>query len=169
MISGEQLLILLKIVFYFNFRFSFFFFRVFGLVNNITFNTDSILLKDRMQDFHGNIYIDNQNEENNQITTLSIQNIELNTINDVEFDKFLGNLVYRDNAEIWTNMLFENRLSVDNLRLSGGVNWNGVDAENMLFKLQVNRLATNYTDHLEQLNIVGKSLANNFKSKKKIR
>lgn len=140
----------------------FIFLRAFGLVNNMTFNKDSILLTNHAQNFNGNIHIDNRNLENNQITTLSIENVYLKTINDIEFDKFLDNIAYRDNAVIWTNLLFHQRLTVNNLHVTG--KWNGVDAEGMIYKLQVNRLASNYTDHLEQLNMVGRSLADNLRS-----
>lgn len=128
----------------------------------MTFNADAILLKDRRQDFAGNIYVANQNLEDNRITTLSIENIELVTINEIPFDKFHENLVFRDDAQIWTNLVFKNRLNVDNLHTSG--DWNGVDAESMIMKFQVNRMAANYSDHLEQLNMVGRSLVDNFKS-----
>lgn len=136
--------------------------RAFGLVNNMTFNADAILLKDRPQEFAGNIYIANQNLQDNRITTLSIENIQLVTVNDIPFDKFHENLVFRDDAQIWTNLMFTNRLFVNNLHASG--EWNGIDAESMIMKFQVNRMAANYSDHLEQLNIVGRSLMDNFKS-----
>lgn len=93
--------------------------NVIGPVNNATLNSKSTLLKHTPQRIDGSLIIGNS-EPVNELRPLTFNNIFAGFINDRNFTEFQSNLIQQNRrnsirAEIFTNMQFNNGLTVDNL------------------------------------------------------
>lgn len=95
---------------------------------------------------------------------MSIENVQLSSINSKSFDHFYNNLAFKDDpdAKIYSKLRFNEPLHVDNLLSSA--DFNGINLNELTMELELNRLTSNFSDHLEQLNIVSRGLASNLRS-----
>ncbi|GAB0097439.1 hypothetical protein DMENIID0001_130760 [Sergentomyia squamirostris] len=97
---------------------------VHGLVNNITFNPDTILTKDNDQIIEGNIYIDNRSKDKTRLHSLTFHKLDTVMVNDENVDDFLTNVATTKDYSIGTNfvetpVVFEKPLTVQNLQCPG--------------------------------------------------
>lgn len=95
------------------------FVQALGLVNNNTFNSNTILLKSAQQQIDHVISIGTFSNANN-ITPLTFNEIDVNFINDRNFTEFYKNLISRNAANeivgnVFSNMQFTKALTFDNL------------------------------------------------------
>lgn len=99
--------------------------EVLGLVNNMTFNSQTILLKSTPQKLTGALTIGDDNFGPNSMTSLTFNNLIANTINDQNVSEFFTNVVLRgetgiDAGELYTNLEFTDPLNIDNLIVPNG-------------------------------------------------
>lgn len=98
-----------------------------GLVNNVTFDSQNILLKSADQYFDGPVTIGNRNS----LSSLTFDNLNVNFINDKNVSEFFENLIRAgdtDVGEIFTNMIFMEPVEFLDLNVS---ELNGVDMDQL--------------------------------------
>lgn len=101
--------------------------EVLGLVNNMTFNSQNILLKSVPQKLTGTLTIGDDKFDPSSITSLTFENLLVNLINDHNVSEFFTNLIQRgengiDVNELYTNLEFMDRLDIDDLTVIGQFN-----------------------------------------------
>lgn len=94
--------------------------EVLGLVNNMTFNSQNILLKSVPQKLNGALIIGDDNFGPNSMTSLTFDNLIVNSINDQNVSEFFTNVILRDEngidvGELYTDLEFKEHLDIDNL------------------------------------------------------
>lgn len=94
--------------------------EVLGRVNNMTFDSQNILLKSVRQTLHGALIIGDDNFGPNSMTSLTFDNLIVNSINDQNVSEFFSNIVLRgengiDVGELYSSLEFTDRLDIDNL------------------------------------------------------
>lgn len=136
---------------------------VFGLVNNLTFTPETILLKSVQQNIIGNVYISNKSVNDNRILPLSIANVQLDSINGKSLNDLYLNVVYKDDplSSIDTRIEFSEPLTIDYLKLYA--DFNGINLNELIDKYQLYREVTNYGEHVQQLNIIGNGIVDELK------
>lgn len=97
-----------------------------GLVNNMTFNSQTVLLTNTPQKLNGPITIGNRSNTK-QISTLTFENLYVNYINDVNVTEFFENMVKKDGkgnniGEIFSDLIFSDQLNIENLSITGQLN-----------------------------------------------
>lgn len=147
-------------------KFNFFFlFSVIGLVNNLTFTPENILLKSVRQDINGNVYISNKSMKDHRLLPLSFVNVQLDSINGKSLSDFYVNIVYKDVpvSAINTRLEFNELLNVDNLQLQS--DFSGFNLNELITQVQLYQLVTNYNEHLEHMSVIGNAIVDELKSK----
>lgn len=92
-----------------------------GLVNNMTFNSQNLLLKNRPQRVNGNLIIGNRDANKfdpASMNSLTFDNLIVNSLNDRNVSEFFSNLILRNNTdacEVDTDLEFKDRLDIDDL------------------------------------------------------
>lgn len=115
--------------------------EVLGLVNNVTFNSQNVLLKSAEQNLNGVVTIGN-NLAANSISSLTFDNLYVNFINDKNVSEFFANLIEKGGenvGEIFANMIFTEPVEFLDLKVS---ELNGVDPNQMTATDQQYRTAT---------------------------
>lgn len=102
--------------------------EVLGLVNNMTFNSQNILLKSVPQKLNGALTIGDDNFGPNSIKSLTFNNLIVNSINDQNVSEFFTNVIQRgedgiDVSELYTDLEFTDRLYIDNLIVTSQSNY----------------------------------------------
>ncbi|XP_055704200.1 uncharacterized protein LOC129802424 isoform X2 [Phlebotomus papatasi] len=111
--------------------------KVNGLVNNITFNHDTILTKNLEQTIEGNIYIDNRSRDKTKLHSLNFHKLQAETINGRNIEEFLENVATQNDYKsgenlVETPVIFEKSLVAEHLQCQGqlfGVNISEMDTE----------------------------------------
>lgn len=101
--------------------------NVLGRVNNMTFDSRSILLKSVPQTLNGALIIGDDNFGPNSMTSLTFNNLIANSINDRNVSEFFSNIVLRgengiDVGELYSSLEFADRLDIDELIVSSQIN-----------------------------------------------
>lgn len=101
--------------------------NVLGRVNNMTFDSRSILLKSVPQTLNGALIIGDDNFGPNSMTSLTFNNLIANSINDQNVSEFFSNIVLRgengiDVGELYSSLEFADRLDIDELIVSSQIN-----------------------------------------------
>lgn len=101
--------------------------NVLGRVNNMTFDSRSILLKSAPQTLNGALIIGDDNFGPNSMTSLTFNNLIANSINDQNVSEFFSNIVLRgengiDVGELYSSLEFADRLDIDELIVSSQIN-----------------------------------------------
>lgn len=145
-------------------KINFSFFSVFGLVNNLTFTTENVLLKNARQIINGNVYISNKSINDNRILPLSFVDVQVESINGKLLSDLYLNIVYKDDplSAISTHLEFNELLTVDYIQIKG--DYNGLNVNELINQFQLYQVATNYSEHLEYMNAIGKSIIEDLKS-----
>lgn len=140
-------------------------YSVFGLVNNITFTPENVLLKTLPQGIDGNVYISNKLLIDNRILPLAFENVQVEAINGKILDEFFQNLVHGDDslASINTRLQFNELLTVDYMQLYA--QFNGVNLDELIKQVQVYQVVTNYSEHLEHMSVIGGGIVEQLKSR----
>lgn len=128
--------------------------EVLGLVNNMTFDSEHILLKSIPQTIHGTLTLGNRSNAE-AINSLTFNNLLVNFINDRNVSEFFENLVTKgahgeiDAGEIFTNLEFRNRLEIDKLDITGqfnGIDINQIRPANQMINGEQYRMASDELD-----------------------
>lgn len=136
-----------------------------GPVNNITFNSQNVLLKSADQRLNGPIIIANANQLNSTsaITSLTFDKLYVNFINDKNVSEFFANLIQRnehghiDVGEIFSDMEFMNGLDIDHLQITGQLNGINVN-ENLPIDSKAYGTNQQYRMASEQIDAVVRNL-----------
>lgn len=138
---------------------------VFGLVNNLTFTPENILLKMRRQNINGNVYISNKSTNDNRILPLSFANVEVDSINGKILNELYLNVVYKDDplTAISTRLEFNELLTVDYMQFYA--DFSGFNLNELIKEVQLYQVVTNYSDHLEHMSVIGNAIVDELKSK----
>lgn len=107
-----------------------------GLVNNMTINSQTVLLKKIPQTLKGPLIIGNRSRTDS-INSLTFDNLYVNFINDKNLTEFFENLVKKDGrgndvGEIFSNMEFTDQLNFENLKILNqlnGINVNDISSQ----------------------------------------
>lgn len=99
--------------------------EVLGLVNNMTLNSQTVLLKKTPQTLKGPLIIGNRSRTD--INSLTFNDLNINYINDKNLTEFYENLVLKDGrgnnvGEIFSNLEFTDLLTIENLVITGELN-----------------------------------------------
>ncbi|XP_055589316.1 uncharacterized protein LOC129741603 isoform X2 [Uranotaenia lowii] len=134
-----------------------------GLVNNITFNRDTLLLKSVPQIIEGDLYVNMKIPEQNLVYPASIESLQVDTINGKNFSEFVQNLALRDRGtlKIHTPVSFRQPLETQNLDL-GNNSMYGVNINQLLQEVEYGDQLMQYESKLRNLNVVGQSLVETF-------
>lgn len=124
-----------------------------GLVNNITINSQTVLLKKTPQTLKGPLIIGNRSRSDS-INSLTFDNLYVDFINDKNLTEFFRNLVLKhghhtDLGEIFSNLEFVDRVDFDNLKILGqlnGINVNEIMAQDHFTYGEQYRSAVNELD-----------------------
>lgn len=97
-----------------------------GTVNNITFNSQTLLLTNTAQILDGVVTIGNR-LATDRIHSLTFDNLNVNFINDKNVTEFFGNLVQKDAigndaGEVFSQLEFADRVEFDNLTIVDQLN-----------------------------------------------
>lgn len=111
-----------------------------GLVNNMTFNSQTVLLTNTQQTLNGAVTIGNRFSAD-RIHSLTFENLYVNFINDQNVTEFFENLVRKDGVgndarEIFSNLEFSDRVDIENLAINyqlNGINLYGATSQNPNF------------------------------------
>lgn len=120
-------------------------FSVFGLVNNLTFTPENVLLKTLQQNINGNVLISNKLVNDNRILTLSFEDVQLESINGKILKEFYLNMVHKDDplVSVNTRLEFQDLLTVDYMQFYA--EFNGFNLNELLNQVQLYQVFTNYT------------------------
>lgn len=124
-----------------------------GLVNNITINSQTVLLKKTPQTLKGPLIIGNRSRTDS-INSLTFDNLYVNTINDKNLTDFFQNLVLQHGrnielGEIFSNLEFVDQVNFDNLKILGqlnGINVNAIMSQDHFVYGEQYRMAANELD-----------------------
>ncbi|XP_055679370.1 uncharacterized protein LOC129787669 [Lutzomyia longipalpis] len=135
---------------------------VHGLVNNITFNHDTVLTKDAEQTVEGNIYIDNRSRDRTKLHPLTIHQLQANNINERNVEDFLSNLATYNDYKTGQNfakslVVFEKPLTVEYLQCRGSLF--GINMTEMVPEMEM----------AQELSAMEKKLQELYENAKKIR
>ena len=137
--------------------------RVFGLVNNFTFNEQGIMLKNVPQELNGNLYIFSRNFATEQIYPLSFENVYLRTINGNLMSDFFKNVAQKNNPiTIDTPIVFEKKVTTNNF-ISSSL-FKGVDIEEITSKLKLNSAKSMFTNKLQYLHQISSKIVAQLRS-----
>lgn len=97
-----------------------------GLVNNMTFNSQTVLLTHSPQTMNSTVTIGNR-LTTNRIHSLTFENMYVNFINDQNVTEFFENLVLKDGigndaGEIFSHLAFSDRVNFENLTIKYQIN-----------------------------------------------
>ncbi|XP_055320364.1 uncharacterized protein LOC129577415 [Sitodiplosis mosellana] len=126
-----------------------------GLVNNMTINSQTVLLKKTPQTLKGPLIIGNRSRIDS-INSLTFDNLYVNFINDKNLTDFFGNLVKKDGrgndvGNIFSDLEFSDRVNFDNLNILGllnGINVNEIMSQDHFVYGDQYRTAANELDTL---------------------
>lgn len=107
-----------------------------GLVNNMTINTETVLLKTATQRINGIVTIGNHSNIDS-INSLTIDNLYVNYINEKNVREFFESLVKKDGhgnyvGEIFSNIEFTDDVTFETLKLNGQLN--GINVSQIITK-----------------------------------
>lgn len=102
------------------------FIEAIGLVNNMTINSQTVLLKKIPQTLKGPLIIGNRSRTDS-INSLTFDNLYVNFINDKNLTEFIENLIKKDNhgndvGEIFSNLEFSDQVNFENLKILNQLN-----------------------------------------------
>lgn len=97
---------------------------VLGTVNGQQFNPSTILLKSESQTIRGNVFIEPNPFNTNQILPITFENVQLEYFNGIHFSTFIRNLVQRSDRGLVevllsSNVRFLQPLTIGRLRIDG--------------------------------------------------
>lgn len=128
--------------------------EVLGLVNNMTFNAETVLLTNSPQKLNGFVTIGNRSNTN-QMSSLTFENLYVNYINDKNVTEFFENMVKKDGmnidiGEIFSDLIFTDRLEVGNLTVGqlNGVNVTEITSQPHNLYSEQFRMATDELDSI---------------------
>lgn len=135
-----------------------------GLVNNLTFTPENVLLKSIPQNINGNVYISNKSLKELRILPLSFVKAKFESINGKMLIDFYGNIVYKNDplSSIGTRLEFNELLTVDYMQFYA--DYNGFKLNNLIDQFHLYQVVTNYSKHLEYVNVVGNAIVEELKS-----
>ncbi len=136
-----------------------------GVVNNVAFTPEHILLKNARQTINGNVYISNKSLNDYRILPLSFVSMQLETINGKLVNDLYTNIVYKDDplSSIGTRLEFNELLTVDYTQFYA--DFNGLDLNKLIGDFQWYQFVTNYSEHFEHMNIIGNAIVDELKGK----
>ncbi|XP_055531237.1 uncharacterized protein LOC129722051 [Wyeomyia smithii] len=137
-----------------------------GPVNNITFDEDHLLLKSTPQTIKGNLIVKTKFPEKNLIYPLTIEKLEVKTINGKNFNEFVKNLARVDQnpLTINTSVTLTQPLETENLDIENNMLY-GVDMNKLLQKSENEDQLKTYESKFRHLDLVGQSLVDTFQAK----
>lgn len=137
---------------------------MFGLVNNLTFTPDNVLLKTLQQNINGNVFISNKVANDHRILPLSFVDVQLESINGKILNEFYLNLVHKDDPLVSVNsrLEFHELLAVDYMQFYD--EFNGFNLNELLNQVQLYQVVTNYSDHLHHMGVIGKAIVKELNS-----
>lgn len=124
-----------------------------GLVNNITINSKTVLLKKTPQTLKGPLIIGNRSRIDS-INSLTFDNLYVEFINDKNLTEFFQNLVLQhgrniDLGEIFSNLEFVDQVNFDNLKILdqlNGINVNEIMSQDHFIYGKEYRMAVDELD-----------------------
>ncbi|XP_031630094.1 uncharacterized protein LOC116345133 [Contarinia nasturtii] len=126
--------------------------QVLGQVNNMEINSQSVLLKGVPQRMNGIVTIGNRSHIDS-ISSMTIENLMVNFINDKNVSEFFENLVKKDGrgndvGEIFSNIEFINGVDFENINTDflNGLNVNEVTSQDHIMYRDKLRAATDKLD-----------------------
>ncbi|XP_053685730.1 uncharacterized protein LOC128735261 [Sabethes cyaneus] len=138
----------------------------FGPVNNITFDEDHLLLKSIPQTIKGNLYVKTKFPEKNLIYPLTVENLEVKTINGKNFNEFVANLARTDQSPltIKTPVTLTQPLEARSIETGNNTIF-GVHINSLAQKLEFDEEVKRYESKLRYLDQIGQSLIDIFNAK----
>lgn len=126
-----------------------------GRVNNMTINTQTVLLKKTPQTLRGPLIVGNRSRIDS-INSLTFDNLYVNFINDKNLTEFFGNLVKKDGhgnnvGEIFSHLEFIDRVNFDNLKILNqlnGIDVNTIQSQDHFIYSEQFRTAANELDSI---------------------
>lgn len=138
----------------------------YGPVNNVTFDSQHLLLKSIPQTLEGSLYLKTKFPEYNLIYPSSIETLEVSTINDKDFNRFMDNLVRDENGTVTLGIPVT---LVQNLKAkiveTGESKIFGVNINQLLQEVEYGDQLSQYESKLRSLHMVGQSLVETFNTK----
>lgn len=137
---------------------------MFGKVNNVTFTRENVLLKTQPQIINGNVFISNKDFNDNRIFTLSFEQVLVESINGKLISEFHQSIVYKEDpmVQIGTRLEFHELLTVDHMQFYE--NFNEYNLNDLINEVQLYQVATNYSEHFNQMSVLGQGIVDEMKS-----
>ena len=134
-----------------------------GLVNNMNFNRNTVLIKpDENQIINGTLTIKTRSQSDGKISSLFIDQLELRDgINDKNIKYLYDNALKVGDSNINSNLLvFENQLVVGHLQVDNNIY--DVNVKNFSQELEKSSKITNYQNNMEHLTKVADELIESY-------
>ncbi|XP_039440737.1 uncharacterized protein LOC120421572 [Culex pipiens pallens] len=140
--------------------------EVLGLVNNVTFDREHLLLKSVPQTIKGDLTLRTKFPELNLIYPSSIEELEVETINGKNFDEFMANLARRnqETLTVRTPVTLTRTLQAQNVDTGNNTIF-GVNINQLLREVEYGDQLSKYESKLRSLDMVGQSLVETLHSK----
>lgn len=137
-----------------------------GLVNNISFDREHLLLKSIPQTIDGDLYLRTKFPNENIIYPSSIEKLEVETINGNHFNTFMANMVRTDQTELVINnpVTFMQTVEAENVD-TGDSSIFGVNINQLLQEVEYGDQLSKHESKLRSLHIVGQSLVETLNAK----